>query len=159
MKAANGQPCEEEFKKVTGFYRDDFDIELLQVQLKTVPSIIGTVIADDPFETFQDVRKAVQKLRKPVRFLINEFLKVLKLIIVMPATNAVGERSFNAMRRILTYLRASMSKNHLNDTMVLHIHKEHLDNISPMDIAIDFVQGSDHRETVFGKFDQSDLRR
>ena len=137
--------------KVTTFYGDDFDVELLRVQLKTVPSIIGTVA--ETFETFQDVRKAVQKLRKPMKMLINEFVKVLKLIIVMPATNAVSERSFSAMRRLFTYLRTNMSKNRLNNLMALHIHKERLDNLSLLDVANDFVHGSDHRQMLFGKFD------
>ena len=86
------------------------------------------------------------------------FIKVVKLIIVMPATNAVSERSFSAMRRLLTYLRSSMSKNRLNNSMVLHIHKEeHLDTMSLIDIANDFVKDSDHRMYVFGQFHQSDM--
>ena len=157
LKSANGEQCEEEFQKVTGFYDDDFDCQLLEVQLKTVPSILSTVTGEK-LETFHDVRKAVQKLRTPVMGLISQFIKVVKLIIVMPATNAVSERSFSAMRRLLTYLRSSMSKNRLNNSMVLHIHKEHLDTMSLIDIANDFVKDSDHRMHVFGQFHQSDMR-
>ena len=65
LKAANGKPCEEETKKVVSFYKDDFDSEILNVQLKTVKSIIRTVSANR-FETFHDVRKAVMKLNKPM---------------------------------------------------------------------------------------------
>ena len=144
LKSANGEQREEEFQKVTGFYDDDFDCQLLEVQLKTVSSILSTVTGEK-LETFHDVRKAVQKLRTPVMGLISQFIKVVKLIIVMPATNAVSERSFSAMRRLLTYLRSSMSKNRLNNSMVLHIHKEHLDTLSLIDIANDFVKDSDHR--------------
>ena len=76
----------------------------------------------------------------------------------MPATNAVSERSFSAMRRLLTHLKSSMSKNRLNNSMVLHMHKEHLDTMSLIDIANDFVKDSDHRMHVFGQFHQSDMR-
>ena len=61
----------------------------------------------------------------------------------MPATNAVSERSFSAMRRFFTYLRTNMGPNRLNNTMVLHVHKERLDQLSLIDIANDFVKGSD----------------
>ena len=43
--------------------------------------------------------------------------------------------------------------------MVLHVHKERLDQLSLIDIANDFVKGSDHRKTVFDSFDTVDLRR
>ena len=77
---------------------------------------------------------------------------------MMPA-HAVSERSFSAMRRLLTYyLRSSMSKNRLNNSMVLHMHKEHLDTMSLIDIANDFIKDSDHRMYVFGQFHQSDMR-
>jgi len=33
---------------------------------------------------------------------------VVQLILVMPATNAVSERSFSTMRRIKVYLRSTM---------------------------------------------------
>ena len=42
--------------------------------------------------------------------------------------------------------------------IVLHIHKEHLDTMSLIDIANDFVKDSDHRMHVFGQFHQSDMR-
>ena len=73
----------------------------------------------------------------------------------MPATNAVSERSFSAMCRLFTYLRTNMGPNRLNNTMVLHVHKERLDQLSLIDIA----NGSDHRKTIFGSLDTVDLRR
>ena len=78
---------------------------------------------------------------------------------MIPATNAVSERSFSAMCRLFTYLRTNMGPNRLNNTMVLHVHKERLDQLSLIDIVNDFVKGSDHRKTVFGSFDAVDLRR
>ena len=38
----------------------------------------------------------------------SEVVKVVQLILVMPATNAVSERSFSTMRRIKSYLRSTM---------------------------------------------------
>ena len=76
----------------------------------------------------------------------------------MPATNAVSERSFSAMRRLYTYCRTNMSQNRLNHTMVLHVHKEKIDALNMISVANEFVQGSSHRENIFGKFTAIDLR-
>ena len=77
----------------------------------------------------------------------------------MPAASAVSERSFSAMRRLYTYLRTNMGSSRLNNAMVLHIHKDRLDKLSMVDVANDFAFESDHRKTLFGRFDDVDLRR
>ena len=61
---------------------------------------------------------------------------VLKLLLVMPATNATSERSFSALRRIKTYLRTTMNQMRLNNLMALHIHSDKTDSSS---IADEFV--------------------
>ena len=58
-----------------------------------------------------------------IRNLISEVVKMIKLVIEMPATNAVSERSFSAIRRLYTYRRTNMGSSRLNNTVVLHIHK------------------------------------
>ena len=84
---------------------------------------------------------------------------MIKLVIAMPATNAVSEHSFSAMHRLCTYLRTNMGSSRLNNAMVLHIHKDRLDKLSMVDVANDFVFESDHRKTLFGRLDDIDLRR
>ena len=120
------------------FYKNEFDSGILKVQLKIVPFIIN-IVSDDEFATFHGLRKEVVKSNKPVRCLINKYIKLLKLIIVMP-TVTVSERSFSAMRRLLTYLRSSMSENRQNNSMVLHIHREKLDNLFIIDIGNYFLE-------------------
>ena len=155
VKAARKEDYSVELEFVTNFYGDDFKRNLLDTQLKTFPFVLSDA---DNVTTFNDLRKRVKKLSKGTKLLISEVIKVLKLIIVMPATNAVSERSFSAMRRLYTYLRTNMSQNRLNHTMVLHVHKEKTDALSMVDIANDFVEGSEHRMTLFGKFTHVDLR-
>ena len=84
---------------------------------------------------------------------------MIKLVIVMPATNAVSERSFSATRHLYTYLKTNMGSSRLNNVMVLHIHKTRLDKPSMVDVANDFVFESDHRKTLFGRFDDVYLKR
>ena len=109
--------------------------------------------------TFYDIRILVKQLKKPIRNFISEVIKMIKLVIVMPAINAVSELSFSAMRRLCTYLRTNMGSRRLNNAVLLHIHKVRLDELSMIDVANDFSFESDHRKTLFRRFDDVDLRR
>ena len=60
------------------------------------------------------------------------------LIIVMPAANAVSERSFSAMRCLKTYLRSRMSQSRLNH-LLLNINREKADQLDIDSIADEFV--------------------
>ena len=58
---------------------------------------------------------------------LSQVVLLVKLVLLMSATNSVSERSASTMRRIKTYLRSTMTR--LNNTMVLHIHNHLTDNI------------------------------
>ena len=74
----------------------------------------------------------------------------MRLLLVMPATNAESERSFSAVRRIKTYLRSMMSQQHLNHLMLLHVHKSYTDHLELIDVANDFIDSSEYRKHFFG---------
>ncbi len=63
--------------------------------------------------------------------------KLVRLLLVMPATNAGSERSLSALRRIKTYLRSTMSQQRMNRLMLLHIHKSHTDCLNLVEVAND----------------------
>ena len=89
---------------------------------------------------------------------MSQVSKLVKLLLVMPATNAESERSFSAVRRIKMYLRATMSQQRLNHLMLLHVHKSRTDSLSLVDVANNFISGHDHRKNLFGtEFKPSDL--
>ena len=85
------------------------------------------------------------------RSLLSEVCKVVKLVLVMPATNATSERSFSALRRVKNYLRSTMTQQRLNNLLVLHVHKDITNNLKLKDIAKEFVGESEHRQNIFGK--------
>ena len=84
------------------------------------------------------------------RSAFSDVWKVLKLLLVLPATNATSERSFSALRRLKTYLRTTMTQERLNNLMVLYVHKERLDELKLKKVAEEFVSGRDGRRRVFG---------
>ena len=67
--------------------------------------------------------------------LMSAVCKLLSFVLVMPATNAVSERSFSCLRHLKSYLRATMSQSRLNNVMVLHVHKNLTDKLSLVDIG------------------------
>ena len=81
-----------------GFYHDNFNDDILRVQLRTLPAVTGQ--GKGSVNTFHDVRILVKQLKSSIRNLISEVVKMIILVIVMPVTNAVSERSFSAMRRL-----------------------------------------------------------
>ena len=46
------------------------------------------------------------------------------MLLVIPATNAIGERSFSALRRGKTYLSSTTGDSRLNHHMMLRVHKD-----------------------------------
>ena len=58
-----------------------------------------------------------------------EVCTLLRLLLVMPATNKVSERIASALQRVKTYLRTTMNQARLNSSMTLHIHKDKTDNL------------------------------
>ena len=97
-----------------------------------------------------DIIKYTSTLSAAQKQLLSEVCTVMKLILVMPATNATSERTFSALRRIKSYLRSTMSQVRLNHLMVLHVHKALTDTIKLENIADEFVSSSQHRTKVFG---------
>ena len=54
----------------------------------------------------------------------SEICTLLKLTMVIPANNAVSERSASALHRVKTHLRSTMTQSHLNHLLILHCHKD-----------------------------------
>ena len=73
-------------------------------------------------------------------------------LLVMPSTNANSKRSFSALHLVKSYLRSTMSQQRLNHLMIMHVYKDHTDQLSLVDTANEFVRGHEHSESIFGKF-------
>ena len=66
--------------------------------------------------------------------------EVCTLLKVVPATNAVSERSASGVRRVKTYLRSTtMSQIRFNNLLVLHVHKDKTDNLNLVNCLNEFV--------------------
>ena len=102
--------------------------------------------------SIKDILKYLRNISSGQKALLSEICVIAKLILVMPATNAISERSFSALRRVKTYLQSTMKQTRLNHLMILHVHKEKADSPNLHDIGNEFVRCSEHRLSVFGHF-------
>ena len=126
------------------------------MQLQVMSCNLPQLLQEDALHDFSSVIGFLREFSDSQRSLIPEVCRFASLILVMPATNAVSERSFSSLRRVKSYLRVTMSQTRVNGLMVLHVHKTLTDSLSLIDIGNDFVKGSNHRESIFGKFSLND---
>lgn len=158
LKAANAEDYDAELKFVTEFYGFDFDGlgYLLKTQLEVFS--MDFAVNSESREKYQlsDVIELLKSKSEAQKDMLCEVCTLLRLLLVMPATNAISERSFSALRRVKSYLRSTMNQDRLTHLMVLHIHKELTDKLDLISIANDFVAGDTHRLTVFGTFASKD---
>lgn len=147
LDAANGVTLSEDYySEIMDLHASDFNDSLLKSQLQ----ILQTKFSDAPKPVrFSSILESLNSLYlTPMQSLLSEVVKLMKLILVMPATNATSERSFSALKRVKTYLRSSMTQSRF---MILHGHKDMTDSVNLVDCVKDFVGTNEHRLSVFGK--------
>ena len=102
--------------------------------------------------TLQDCLQYLQSLSGAKRLFYSEVCVLIRLILVMSATNTVSERSFSSMRRLKSYLRSIINQSRINHVMILHLNKEKVHNFYLDIIGNEFVKGNEHCLKYFGKF-------
>lgn len=132
-------------------YADDLDEEKLVTQLSVLRKQVEMITREKEELTLDMVIEAIRKTPNFHEFL-SEVVKLAKLVLVAAATNATSERSFSALRCVKTYLRSSMTQARLNHLLILHVHKDVCDKLDWLNVANDFVKGSEHRRQLFGQF-------
>ena len=145
LKAARREEYRSEHDFVLKHYHNDFVASSLETRLELLPTMFS--LPEKP--TLSTIRAHITGLSPATRIGISEVCILLKLILVIPATNAISERS---ACRVKTYLRTSMSQMRVNNLCVLHAHKDRTDGISIVSCLNDFVSSREHRFEVFGKF-------
>ena len=95
LKACKGKRYAEELEYVTSYYKDYLEIFQLASQLCLLTEIFATVGRADL--SVSSVLNSVTELPVRERLAFSAVWTVLKLLVVMPATNATSERSFSAL--------------------------------------------------------------
>ena len=132
MKAANGEdysreitllkdPCHENDIEWSGLSRH---LPLLQDVIKKATPSVKEVTSIHTICDAMNSNSVYKQMLSMVHCL-------LRLDMTVPITSATSERSFSALRRLLTYLRSSMSEKRLNNCLLLHVHEDITDFVAP----------------------------
>ena len=90
------------------FYTE-FDSNTLQIQLSILAGSYHSFRQGEGSDTLHNVID--------IWSLITEVMSLVKIILVIPATNASSERTFSALRRVKSYLRTTILNSHLSHLM------------------------------------------
>ena len=137
-------------KVVCDVFKNDLNPTNLQVQLEQFDNLFQ----DKPNflnNTLVEILSTFGK-NKSQKMLLSDVVKLAILFLVMPATNASSERTFSGMKKIKTYLHNSTTNNCLNHCMVVHVHLEDVDRMNTIEIAREFIEYSQTRLRIFGRF-------
>lgn len=103
--------------------------------------------------SIDEYRKVFVNMVPEVRRMFPEVERLLRLLLISPASSCEAERSFSALRRMKTWLRSTMTQKRLNHLMICNVHRERLAALDPQDIAAKFVKNVlDTRGNIFGNF-------
>ncbi len=148
LKSARNQNYQNELDFVLKFYAND----LASSPLKTQLQLFTTSMSAYEQPTLFDIVDLFKSMSPAQRNSMSEICTLLRLIQVVPATNAVSERSASALRRVKSYLRSTMSQSRLNNLMLLHVHKHRTDNLDLKICSNEFITGNDHRMNNIQQF-------
>ena len=141
------------YSDVLQLYHDDFNADSIATQLCVLHSNLPSEVKNQKGgEKVNSIIKFLQTLNPSERQLYSAIVELVKLILVMPATNAVSERTFSALRRLKTWLRSTMGQARLNWCMILHVHNDETDDLNMEAVASEFVSRNSSRQNIFGKF-------
>ena len=103
-------------------------------------------------QNLSDTVDIAASMERAVQLMVLNAIRLLRLLLTLPASSATSERSFSALRRLKTWLRATMTQARLNAVALCHVHRERVAQIDVDRVAAAFVQLNPRRERVFGSF-------
>ena len=150
LKQLQDEGIDAELEDVTRMY-SDLDRDGLKTQLAILSA--GNEVQ---VESVSELIRFLQESDSDMKFL-PQAQYLAKLLLVMPATNAVSERNFSALKRVKTYLRSTTTDQRLNNVMTLHVHKDETDKLNLVDIADEFCSKLENRKQMFGNVTVADI--
>ena len=83
-----------------------------------------------------------------IQLLVSEVLKLVKLILTVPATNAASERSCSTLCKVKNYLQSSMAQERLSYCLILATYQEKVDKLKLVKVANQFCFENEHRFSI-----------
>ena len=106
----------------TLLFSSDLDKFKLETQIKTLKNIV-----DEKQVGIKEAIKIISSLNVSQKVLVSEVLNLAKLILLVPTTNAVSERSHSTFCRVKSYLRSSMTQEPVTSCLIVTTYKKQVD--------------------------------
>src|SRR6218665_1707237 len=103
-----------------------------------------------PVKTVIEAASIIREMVPEVRGEFSEIEKLVRLLLVCPASSAEAERSFSALRRLKTWLRSTMTETRLNSVVVCNTHQDLIDSVHTQKLICTFISRSTIRSNMFG---------
>ena len=84
-------------------------------------------------------------------------MRIIKLLLINPATSCSPERSFSTARRLKSWLRSTMTSQRFNGLALLNIHKKCTDQLHLMEVGNEFIDQNEQRGKHFGNIPKSEF--
>ena len=97
---------------------NEFDVPSLKTQLLLFPERAKLYGLNSRIQILEmiDLFRKLDTIKN--RMLVAEVIKLVKLILMMPATNADSQKSFSSLKRIKTYLCSAITNSWLNHLLI-----------------------------------------
>ena len=129
-------------------YAADIDLNRLSTQAQMLPNALeGNFTKVTKVGTLCDLFNEQPVLKN----LFSEVHKMMLIYLTLPVTTASSERTFSTLRRVKTYLRATMTQERLNHLLILNTYRERTENLDLLSIAKTFIDRNERRSHYFGK--------
>ena len=111
-----------------------FSSDLRKFKLKTLIKALENNV-DKKRVGIKEAMKIISSLNASRKLLVVELLKLVKLILLVPTTNAVSERSRKTLCRVKTYLRSSMTQELVSSCLIVTTYKKQVDKLKLVEVA------------------------
>ena len=148
LNVTNGLEYQNQLEDVLSDYSEEINHYRLSAQLQSSK----TKLTDSNEKTIPAVINYMKDNIGVRTDFYSEIIVLLKSYLVLPATNALSERSASSMHRIKNWLRSTMSQQRLNHCMLFSIHKEKTDEINLKNVANVFCETNEERRLPLVSF-------
>ena len=131
------------FSKCLRFFNSDLHKFKLETQQKTL-----THIVDEKQVGIKDAITIISSLNASQKMLLYEVLQLVKLILTVPATKDVSERSCSTLHRFKFYLRSSITQEFLNSCLITATCKAKVDKLKLVGAANQFCFENEHHFSI-----------
>ena len=143
LKALRDEDFDHELQQTPSFFSSKLHEFKLETQLKTL-----THNVHEKQVGIKDAITISSSLNASQKLLVSEVVKLVQLILTVPTTNALSERSCSTLHRFKFYLRSSITQELLNSCLIIATCKEKVDKLKLVEVGNQFYFENEYHFSV-----------